>query len=186
MAPTDAQSVALSPAPIWHPPLWLAEVAAPRDPLGDAVPELVPASTASPAGTTPPPSSASVAVSEPAPASATGEVDGAPPPFVVPSAPPHAKVRRSELGGVQAFVQPASTVLSPESEEVSGKATPPQVIWHSHVHVEGQSESTVHGGVCSATVTPLRNVLSRGHDLSETEPQIKSTTREAVSVRLLD
>jgi hypothetical protein len=42
-------------------------------------------------------------------------------------------------------------VLSPESEDVSGKLKPPHVVWHSHVHVEGQSESTVHGGVCSAT-----------------------------------
>lgn len=46
---------------------------------------------------------------------------------------------------------PASTVLSPAPAGISTPPPPPQVIGHWQVHVEGQAEATVHGGVCCAT-----------------------------------
>jgi hypothetical protein len=65
---------------------------------------------------------------------------------VVPLATPpkHAPgTRRSELGGMQAIVHPAST-------KSAGSSTPHVAVWHPHDQVEGQSESTVHGPVCCA------------------------------------
>src|SRR5579863_4728316 len=48
---------------------------------------------------------------------------------------------------MQIIVHPASTTGVP-----GGAASPPpKVIWHPHVHVEGQSESVLHGPVCWAT-----------------------------------
>jgi hypothetical protein len=53
---------------------------------------------------------------------------------------------------VHALVHPASTDVSLASTEISGGCgNPPQVVWHWHVHVDGQSESTVQGVVCCAT-----------------------------------
>jgi hypothetical protein len=46
---------------------------------------------------------------------------------------------------MQASVHPASTADPP-----GGRARSPQFAWQPHVHVDGQSESTVHAPVCWA------------------------------------
>jgi hypothetical protein len=51
----------------------------------------------------------------------------------------HCSEPRSELGGMQVVVHSAG-----------GRGTPQHGIWHPQVHVEGQSESTLHVPVCWA------------------------------------
>lgn len=64
----------------------------------------------------------------------------------------HSSTTRSELGGLQAVVHPLS-LADP------GKFNKPQPARHPHVHVDGQSESTVHGPVSSASHLFHRNKL---------------------------
>jgi hypothetical protein len=52
---------------------------------------------------------------------------------------------------MQALVHAASIMLAPASAGIAGPPENPHVIGHWQVHVEGQSESTLHGGVCCAT-----------------------------------
>lgn len=68
--------------------------------------------------------------------------DGALVPPVSPSAAPKQTwpAKRSELGGMQTITQ------APEL----ARTVPSQFVSHPHVHVEGQSESTLHGPVCWA------------------------------------
>jgi|HubBroStandDraft_4_1064222.scaffolds.fasta_scaffold35703_3 hypothetical protein len=87
-----------------------------------------------------------------APAASTPLSDGADDSGVEPTAagkaaPLQTSIARSELGAMHAIVHPASTAGTP----VGGGGTALHVVSHPHVHVEAQSESSLHGPVCRAT-----------------------------------
>jgi hypothetical protein len=123
------QSVIGSSAPIKHPPpCELPELGASPDALDPSLPD---------------------APDPPSDGPSDAPADGATLPAGPNEAsPPHTSVSRSEFGAMQAFVHAAS--LGGFSFDPGGRAgmLVVHVIGHWQVHVEGQSESTVQGGVC--------------------------------------
>jgi hypothetical protein len=127
--PMRTQSVIGSSAPIRHPPpSELPEVGASRDALDPSPPD----------------------AAEPPSDAPSGAGGGGASPLAGPNvaSPPHPSVTRSEFGATQAFVHAAS--LGGFSLGPGGRSSIPEVhvVGHWQVHVEGQSESTVQGGVC--------------------------------------
>ena len=124
MKAPKGQPVIGSSATIRHPPCELAD---PEVPLSPAAPESPPPSgrTAGGSTTVPPPEG--------------------------PALPKHSWFERSEFGATQAVVHAASTVPWPAPGGSSTPLDPPHVTGHWQVHVDGQSESIAHAGVCCAT-----------------------------------